>query len=71
METQNISQHSQQAATRPYPEPDKSTLRASCLLPSGFPTKSLYAFLFSPTRATGLVHIITRHKPHERTKSIE
>jgi hypothetical protein len=64
METQNVPQHSQQPAIRPYPEPDESTLRASCLLLSGFPIKSLYAFLVSPTRATGLVHITTRNKSH-------
>jgi hypothetical protein len=45
METQNSQQH----ATRPYSEPDESTPRPSYLLPSGFPTKRLYAFLVSPT----------------------
>jgi hypothetical protein len=30
----------------------------SSLFPSGFPTKTLYAFLFSPMRATFHAHLI-------------
>jgi hypothetical protein len=30
----------------------------SGLFPSGYPTKILYTFIFSPTRATGLSHLI-------------
>jgi hypothetical protein len=62
--------HSQEPSTGPYPEPDQSSPhhpipsthlrlgRPSGLLPSGFPTNNLYAFPFSPIRASCPVDLI-------------
>jgi hypothetical protein len=74
MEREGSLPCSQGPSTGPYPEPDKSVhttpsylskihfhLRLglpSGLFPSGFPTKILYAFLFSLIRATCLAHLI-------------
>jgi hypothetical protein len=52
---------SQEPTTGPYREPDQSSPLSpfhSGLLPSGFPTKTLYEFFFSPMGATRLAHLI-------------
>jgi hypothetical protein len=72
MEPEGSIPNSQEISICPYPQPDESGPYhpililstdlhlglPSGLFPSGFPTNNLYAFLFSPIRATCPAYII-------------
>lgn len=72
------------SAPGPYPEPDKPSSHPSTLflsdkpfrwyqslqsdLPSGFPTKILYMFLYPPKSSTGPAHLILLDKEVDTSK---
>jgi hypothetical protein len=66
-EPEGLSLYLQEPATGPYPELTGSAphppaslpkILSDPILPSGFPTKTLYTFLYSPTCATRPAHLI-------------